>query len=351
MVVSVPVYCSREDVKRALDIAETARNNVVIDDAIASGSRSVDDMCHRVFYPTLATRYFGFPERLGRTWRLWLDENEIISIDELSADGLVMSSSDFYLEPANSGPPYTYVEVNRDTVGSFAFGGHRQRDIAIEGAFGYKISEQSVGELTSELAADANASASITFTTGRIGVGDLFRIGDERMIVTRRTMVDSTQNIGDDLTASKNDVLVPVTDGTAFAEDTTLLIGAERMLIVDIAGDNLIVKRAYDGTVLAAHTTGADVYTLSGAQLERAVLGTTLAVHASGAAIQRFRYPSLVTSLAKAEAINILQQDQAGWGRTAGTGDTEREMSAKGLDRLRRQVFNAHGRKLRTMAV
>ena len=77
-----PWYATREQVKRALDIAETARNNAQVDRAIAAASRSIEAQMHRRFYPWDGTRYFGFrPWNDGTSsWRLWLAEDDLVSV-------------------------------------------------------------------------------------------------------------------------------------------------------------------------------------------------------------------------------------------------------------------------------
>src|SRR5690606_34488219 len=134
---------------------------------------------------------------------------------------------------------------------------------------------------------------------------DLIKLGTEHMVVTGRSMLDTGQNIGADLDASNSAVTVAVTDGTAFSAGETLLIGSERMLIVDVAGNNLIVKRAWDGSVLAAHTSGADIYASRTLTVERGALGTTAATHLDNAAVSRHVVPGAVRALAVAEALEI----------------------------------------------
>lgn len=61
MTISTPCYATREEVKSALDIKQTARNNDQVDRAIDSASRAVEGLLHRVFYPTFDTRYVDWP--------------------------------------------------------------------------------------------------------------------------------------------------------------------------------------------------------------------------------------------------------------------------------------------------
>jgi len=345
-------YATREDVKAALDSAETARNNAQVDRAIGSASRAVEALTHRRFYPQSATRYFPWPNtQRARPWRLWLDADEVITVTTLTAGGVVIPAADYFLEPANAGPPFTHVEVDLASASAFQAGATHQRAIAITGVFGHSADEEAVGELTASLAASLTATASAIWTTARIGVGDILRIDSERATVTARTMIDSAQNTGNALTASAGDVTVQVTTGSAFTAEQVLLIGSERMLVVDIAGNSLTVKRAWDGTVLAAHTSGADVFTLTGVELDRAQLGTTLAAHSSGATIYRHLVPGLVRDLAIAEAVNQLQQETSAYARVIGEGENAREGTGRGLADLRRDTKAAYGRQARSRAV
>ncbi len=54
-------YSTREDVKTALDIKESARVNAQIDRALAGARDSVETLCNRKFYPQAATRVFDWP--------------------------------------------------------------------------------------------------------------------------------------------------------------------------------------------------------------------------------------------------------------------------------------------------
>lgn len=343
-------YCSRETVQRATDSKETARNTGQIDRAIETASRAIEALTLRQFYPTTATRYFDWP-RGSRPWRLWLDRDELISVTALVAGGTTIAAADYFLEPANTGPPYTHVEIDLASTAVFSAGDTHQRAIAVTGVFGHSADQETVGSLSAELGATAGATAAVTWTVPDVGVGNILRIDDERMIVTARTMVDTTQNLGGDLTASMGDVTVAVTTGTAFAADAILRIDSERMLVVDVAGNDLTVKRAWDGTVLAAHTGTVDIYALTGVTLSRAQLGTTIAVHASAASITRHVPPAQVTNLCVAEAINTLGQEAGGYARTVGSGEGQRDAGGAGLEGLRADVRRSFGRRTRVGAV
>ncbi len=351
-----PVYATREDVMRALDSKTTARNASQVDRAIESASRDVEALCHRRFYPQIATRYFDFPgPQYARPWRLWLDDSELISVTSLSSGGVPINEADFFLEPNRSGPPYNRVEIDLAGPATFGGGDTHQRDITLTGLFGYRNDETTVGALTAAVAS-ANAT-SITVdgpAAAALGVGSVVRLGAERLLVTARTMADTGQNLAGDLTAQNSAVSVTVADGSGFAVDEVVLIESERMLIVDIAGNTLTVKRGWDGSVLAAHTAGADIYAPRTLTVRRGALGTTAAAHDSGAAVVRWDPPGPVRDLVLAEAVAQLDNERTGYARTRRTGDggsSERAMDATALAALRDRVYASHGRKARVRAV
>ena len=352
-----PVYATREDVQRALDSKLTARNSAQIDRALQSASRAVDnDLCHRRFYPEIATRSFNWPDSQSRTsWRLWLDANELISVTTLTSGGTTIASGDFLLEPDRYGPPYNRLEINLGSSAAFGGGDTHQRDITITGLWGYSNQETTAGTLASAVGSTSTTTVSVDGpAAAALGVGSVLRVDDERMIVTGRSMADTTQNLGSDIDQQVKTVTIPVASTAGFAVDEVILIDGERMLIVDIAGTNLIVKRAWDGSANAAHTTGADVYASRTLTVARGALGTTAATHSGGATVQRWDPPAPVRDLTIAEAVAQLTNEVAGYSRTRKSGDggtSERAMDATALSSFRDRVYASHGRKGRVRAV
>jgi hypothetical protein len=351
---------SRESVKIALDAPSTARADAHLDRTLAAVTGLIENtILHRSFAPTTATRFFDWPNETqrSRSWRLWLDHNEVISVATLTAGGTVIPASDYFLEPVNDGPPYTAIEINLGSTGtssfstsSFAGSDTHQRAVQVDGVFGHSATETPAGALAAAVATTTATSITVD-TPGLVGVGHVLRVGTERMIVTERTWSDTTQNVGGPLVDQNSDVTIAVTDGTAFLAGETILIDSERMLITDVAGNTLTVKRAWDGSVLAAHSTGADVFHSDTLTVTRGALGTTAVTHLLADPIVRHVVPELVESLAIAEAITIGQNDQAGWARTIGQGDGQREAAGRNLKALRQDVRNAYGRTNRHRAI
>lgn len=345
-------YATREAVKAALDSKVTARDDAQVDDAIESASRGIEGLTHRRYYPQLAARTFDWPNtQYARPWRLWLDANDLISVTTLVAGGATIPAADFFLRRSDDRdePPYTHVEIDLDSSSAFSSGGTHQRAIVITGLFGYGADEAPAGALAEAL--DASETEVDVTNSAIIGVGSIIRADSERMIVTGKANLDTGQNLAGGLTtAQANDVAATVTDGSAYFVGETLLTDSERLLVVDIAGNVLTVKRAWDGSVLATHTT-PDIYAPRRLTVERGALGTTAATHSNGAALVRHVVPGTIRSLCIAEAISQVQQEQAGYGRVVGSGDNEREASGKGLADLRQQAYTRYGRKARVRAI
>ena len=315
-----PWYTSPEDVKRALDIKETARSNGQVGRNIGSSSRDVETLTRRRFYPQRATRKFDWPnEQFARSWRLWLDANELISVETITSGGVTIPSSDYFLRRPDDldEPPFSYIEIDLASSAAFNSGPTHQQSIEILGLYGYRNDEEQIGVLAGSLAASPTAIANITYSTGRIGTGDLLRINNERMIINERSFIDSTQNLQNTLAASKADNIVTVTNGAQFAADIELLIGAETMLVTAIAGNNLIVERAWDGSILAGHTSGVDVFLKTGTDVDRASLGTVIAAHNTNDPVYRFIYPEPIRDLTVARTLVSLSQEGRAFARPA----------------------------------
>lgn len=343
-------YCTREDVTRTLDVKTTARSFGQVDQAIEAASRSIESLCHRKFYPLYATKYFDWPNyQYADVFRLWLDGQELISLTSLSIDSEILADDEdlYFLEPADEGPPYDSVELNTGTSAVFSSGSTHQRAIAVTGLFGYTNNESQPATLSENL--DSTETA-VDVSVGSIGVGSIIRIDSERMIVTGKRFIDTTVNLATPMTASNSNDTVAVADGTLFAIDEVLTLDSERMLIVDIVGNNLIVKRAWDGSTLATHT-GSDIYAQRTLDVQRGALGTTAATHASASTVYKYEVPAGIRTLCIAEAISTIQQEQAGYARTIGSGEGQAEASGKGLKQLRQDMKVRYGRQARKAAI
>lgn len=353
-------YCTRESVQDAFDIREAAHRSTQIDEAIASASDDIDGWLNRHKHglaPRIATRYFPWPARnYAPAWKLWLDENELVSVSSLTAGGTAIAASDYFLEPVNSGPPYTHIELDLDSNASFTNTGTAQRAIAIVGVWGINDDQKAAGALESAVGSTSTTTVDVT-RSDIVGVGSVLEVDDEKMLVTGKSSLDTTQNLASAMNALKNDQTVDVSDGTLFFVGEQVLIDSERMRITEISGNNLTVVRAYDGSTLAAHSVGADVYVYRRLTVERGALGTTAATHSDAASVTVWDVPSLVRDLCKAEAITRLEQEFSAYGARVYSDEAERDSSGtevvagRGLTDLRKSCARRYKRKFRKWAV
>lgn len=342
-------YCWREDVRAATDSKTTARDDPLIDRAIDAGAEAVQGLCHRTFEPVLATRFFDWPNaQYARPWRLWLDANELISLSALTSGGVTIPVGNVNLEPNQYGPPFDRIELDIGTSAAFSGGPTHQQNIGVTGLFGYRNAEAPAGALAAALADGVGTTVDVT-DGSLVGVWAVLRCEAERMIVTGRQAITTGVTLGGDgLLADASDSLLEANVGFV---GEVLLVDTERLLVVDVAGANRVVKRAWDGSVLAAHAPAATIFASRRLTVLRGQLGTTGVAHGNGTALQTWQPPALVRELNTAEAVAELQQHLAGWGRTVGTGENEREARGVGLADIRRRCRTAHGRQARTRAV
>jgi hypothetical protein len=351
------VYTTREAVMASPDIKASAYAGPRIDDAIAAGADAVDKLCHLGsrsrgipgFAPWAGTLTFDWPnDQDARSGELWLNQHKLLSLTSMTSGGtsIPIGVAGALLEPSASGPPYNSVRLDRGGASYFSAGtGVGQRSLSLTGVWaGAADNERS----SSTLSAAVNGSVELVSTGADVGVGSIIRVDDERMIVVGRNWASSGAT--GSLAANTQAQTLAVADGTIFRAGEELLIDAERVLIRDIAGNNIFVQRAWAGSTLAAHTT-ATVYWPRSLIVERGQLGTTAAAHSSGATVHVWQPPALIATLNRAYAIDTFLQESSGYARTIGSQETEREFNGRGIRALEERVYGAYGRRPRTRAV
>ncbi len=354
--------CTREDAQTALDLFESQRNRTQIDRAIQSASDSVEQRLHRSFVPIDTTYFFPWPNfQYAYPWRVWFDNKDLattlgVSVTSggipipITVTSGTTTTTQVFFEPVNSTfGPFNHMELNRSTNAAFGLGPTPQRSIAVTGTWAYQAVTVAAGTITAALTTTTAASVLIS-NASAIGVGDQVIIDTERMIVTDRSFAATTTVFTGPITASTTDNIVPVVDGTQFNIGETILLDAERMLITDISGNNLIVRRAWDGTTLTAHTSGT-IYCNRTLIVQRGAQGTTAATHLINAPILKFIVPGLVRDLTIAEATVMVLQETSGYARQVGESANAQPISGPGLEDLRARCLAQFGRKARVRVI
>lgn len=342
-------YCTRERVAAAADIKSPAWLDGEIDAAIEAASRNVDGLVRRgdqtrpAFAPWSGTIEFDWPSLANNgTYRFWLGPHSLLSMSAVTSGGEnVLPAALGY--PPQYGPPYEALDLDQSTADVFTTAtGIGQRSLSITGVWSATPINET-GSAAWVLTGSMDASVGSVGILAQLGVGSLIRVGSERMIVTDRSWTATADTCT--ITASMADMSLAVANGAAYVRGDTLLAGAERLRVRDIAGNTLTVQRAADGSALAAHS-GATIYALRTVGLTRGALGTTAASHAQGDPVFVYRYPSAVEQLAVAYALDQRAQETSAYARTVGSGDGESNASGAGLRRLEERVLGLYGRTL-----
>lgn len=344
-------YTTREAVKLAVDIKDSARANAQIDRLIGAASRSVDRLCHREFDPWTMTRYFDWPDRsYAESYRLWISgRRDLVTLTAATSGGTVLDTAELLLYP-DEGPPFDRIEISRAGAASFETGATDQRSLALTGVWGYDLTEVAVGTIAEAL--DSTETAVDVADAALVGVGAVLRIDDERVIVTEKTALDTGVDLAGNLTAEFKNNTVPLSSSVgAPAAGEMIIIDAERMRVNEVVGTSAFVTRGYDGTVLAAHTSGANIHAYRTLTVQRGALGTTAATHINGAAMLRWVPPEPIETLTIAETLNAIAQEGSAYARVVGSGEGQREARGGGLEKARSDVYTGFGKLGRVGAI
>jgi hypothetical protein len=319
-------YCSREAVKLAVGLQGPGLHPR-IDRAIRMASDEITNSFRRYFIPRTETRLFHWPQKDGRGDILYLDRGllAVTTLQSKAQDSspTTISSSDYFLEPNNSGPPYSRVEIDLSSTAIFQGGDTPQRSISVLGRWGYSEDTEVAGTVGSGLSSSSSATSMVCSDGGKIDVGDTLLIESEQIFVTERE--NAAESNGDLLTGALTNALTVVTvgvdSGSRYTAGEIIQVNSERMLIESISSNNLTVKRGHEGTLPAAHADDDPVHVVRTLTIVRGVNGTTAATHANATAITRYTPEPQIVTLATALALATLAQETASWGRTIGQGE------------------------------
>jgi hypothetical protein len=322
-----------------------AKLDAVIGANIEAASESVErELAGRRFIPQTETRYYPWPQPRGQATVLFLDQDllavTLLQARAQNASPVTIPATDYFLEPINE-PPYRRIEIDLSSTGAFEAGDTTQRSIAVTGRWAYRETTKAAG--LTQASGDGSQTTLTVTDASLVDVGDTLLIGSEQMFVSGRSTFDTTANLTQDLTESMSDVSVVVNNGTLVKAGEVILIESERMLVESISGNTLTVQRAYDGSVLAAHTQPLDVYAFRTLTVVRGVNGTTAAAFGAAATIVKYAPPATVVKFCRAEAILGLKQDESGWTGQMGGGEGTINVRAINIGELRERLLQDYG--------
>jgi hypothetical protein len=279
-----------------------------------------------------------------------LDE-DLLSVDtngltKEGDDATVIPAANFLLNPVNLGPPFSRIEIKLSTTAFFSSKDTHQEQIRVAALWGFSDDTKAAGTVASGLASSSTVTTFVCSDASLIDVGDTLLIGSEQVFVSERSTNDVGTNTNGALTVNKAETTVPVVSGAAIKVGEVILVEAERMYVESITGNDLTVKRAYDGSTLAAHDTGKDISVFRTLTIVRATNGTTAATHANSTAINKYAPPADIVAMCKALAIHADKAEQGGWTGSHGSGEGAVRVSQREIDDKRDRVKRIYGRRV-----
>jgi hypothetical protein len=367
---------------RAVDFRDGITTEIQgkIDRGIQSVSRDIEGHLHRLFYPYDRTIWKDFPNhQYTSPWKLYLDNTgeEMVVLTSLASGGVPIGLDQCFLRPQNPRPGFPYTRIELDRSSGATFGGASatpQNAIKATGTCGFGADADSAGQLGTS-AGDSDPTILIT-DASQMGVGDLLILGygrgeppfpddvlghagtiapyiGERVLVSDRSAADTglAQSGEGCTTASTADVQLQWTgSGTGPQRGEVLLLDSEQMLVLSVVAGVALVERAWNGTILQAHS-GAEIWAYRSLSVQRGFLGTTAAPWTQGTAVYRHRVPQLVRDLAIAEGVNRFLQEASGYSRTVGGPDMVMPASGAALADLWDECRTTYGRQARSRTV
>jgi len=280
---------------------------------------------------------------------LWLDQ-DLISVTTLQSEAqnttpTTISSSDFFLEPNNQGPPYDRIEIDLSSTAAYQAGDTPQRSISVAGSWGYTSTTRSGGTVASGLDSDSAATTMVCSNGSRIGVGDTLLIQSEQVFVSERDFAAlDSKLINGALTANQSEVTITVDSSHGIGAAEVIRVGSEQMFVVSVATNDLTVIRAYNGSVLAVHSDDTAIHINRTLTIERGINGTTAATHADATSITPYEPPMDIQSLCIGESLAMFAQEEAQWGRAIGPGDAARDITTLDLAARKQRTVEYYSR-------
>lgn len=339
-------YCSRESLKRAVGISG-ADKDALIGSYLEAASEDIEQLLSRRFIPETATKLFRWPQRNGGSAVLYFADEDLIAVTTLqvkaqNASPTTIVAADYFLEPNNAGPPYSRIEIDLSSTAAFEAGDTPQRSISVLGRWGFREDTRAAGALAE---ADDGSETELDVTDASlIDVGDTILIGTEAMFVSSRATLTTGTTLNAALTADVNNVTVAVVAGTSVKQGEVILVDSEKMLVESITANNLTVKRAYDGSVLATHANATTVFAYRTLTVVRAVNGTTAATHLTAAAITKYAPPADVVLYCLAKAILALKQGESGWTGQIGGSEGAVTVQPWSVAAMRHELIEKYGK-------
>lgn len=240
----------------------------------------------------------------------YLFVDPLLAVNLLVADLVTLVSADYVLRPRNRhwlNGPYTSIAL--------ALGNNwTTEDVIVTGRWGLYEATHSIG---ATVASQSSTSTTLTVNdASQVSPGLVMLIESEQEYVEATgTATDSTTTTNEAIDSSEDEI--DVVDAATLHIGEIIRIDFERMKILDIVSNTLLVMRGWGNTKKVAHNTGVAVYVFRTFTVNRDVNGTVAVTH-TNAAINRYLAPQDVNYLCRQIAGLMVKKVQSGWAGKTG---------------------------------
>lgn len=268
-----------------------------------------------MFIPFTAARRF---DGNGKDFMFIPDLLEVTTIVD---DDDTYATTDYLLYPRNrlweNGP---YAQIGHDPDGDYVIWTAERDIIVITGRWGkWEKSESTTAAIgTGGQASDATT---LLATNGsKICPGMVLLIDSEQELVTGySTPTTGVTTTSEDLDTSEEEITVA--DGTKVYAGEIIRVNFEQMKVLDVQANTLYVRRGWNNTAKATHTSSANVDAYRTFTVEREVNGTSSAAHTAATTIYRYTVPDDINFLAREIATLMLKKSQGGFAGKTGNAE------------------------------
>lgn len=338
---------SREAVKVAAEISGTDQDARV--DRIIEGISDEIEKATRVYFiPRTETRLFRWPNTHSRGTHMWLNTG-LISIATLQtkaqdASPTTISSSDYFLEPQEFGPPFNRIEIDVSSNAAFEPGDTPQRSISVLGEWGYSANTRVAGAVAGAGLGTTSATEFVCSNGSLVDVGDTLLIESEKLFVSERAFAALGSVLINDaaVTASMADNVITLDASHGVLAGETIQLEAEQLYVISVATNDITVIRAFNGTILAAHADDTPVQTNRTLTVTRGQNGSTAATHADTTVISKYIPEMSVVNLALDASVAKYHQESAGWGGSTGKSGAASPFTGQDLEMRAKRIIHQH---------
>jgi hypothetical protein len=254
-------YCSVEELVAAVPHLALGTFDAVILEHVLAASREVELRFGRGFFPYQGMNAYRWPPfAVAYSWEVWTDD-DILSVTNVAvaAGGLgavPVALTNYYLEPQQSGPPYSRIEVDLSSTDVLQAGPTPQRSVQITGQWGYCATLAPAGLLTSGI--NASVTALTVSTPVTVNQGDVIVIDSEAIYVDHSPSLASgtavVQRGVNGTTAASHLVNAPISRYRAPADIRRLVRGEAMSSFQEDQGSWARATGSTDVTLRAAST-------------------------------------------------------------------------------------------------